>query len=226
MRFSCVVATIIAIALFSTIAYANPGDDPGQTIHNPWAHLFTTTPTTEEPTETIPPDGMYDVSQYRPSSDPSTYTHPNQAGKVFAGWFTDSTCSAAKSDNTGLAYAKFVDEKLLTVKFQQKNDRTALRLLSAIDGVDYSEIGFTFSGTYGEGTLGPITDTVDIVYKNIMAAGQTVKPTVFSSDAKYFSIYTLRKINPEKTLILDVIPYWITLDGTKVEGPSKHYPVS
>ena len=82
MKSRIIIATLIAIALFSTIVYANAGDNPGQIIDNPWGDPVTTTaptteapttteePTTEVPTETIPADSMYEVSPYRPSADP------------------------------------------------------------------------------------------------------------------------------------------------------------
>ena len=225
MRFSYIIATIMAIALFSTIAYADAGDNPGQVIDNPWGDPVTTT-ITETPTETTPADGFYEVSNYKTSTTPSGYTYPAQQGKVFAGWFTDDTCTTAYTEESGMAYAKFVDAGLLTVKFQEKNDKTALRFLSAIDGIDYSEIGFTFSGTYGEYTIPETTKSVNKVFSTLLAAGYTIEPTVFGEGAQYFSTYTIRNLTPGVAITVDVEPYWITLDGTKVTGPSKHYPVS
>lgn len=54
MKSKIILATITIVVLFSTFVYAetettiNPGDNPGQTIVNPWIHLFTTTPTTTQ----------------------------------------------------------------------------------------------------------------------------------------------------------------------------------
>lgn len=235
MKSRIIIATVIAIALFSTIVYANAGDNPGQIIDNPWGDPVTTTapttevpttteePTTEVPTETIPADGMYNVSPYRPSIDPSRFTHPNQPGKVFAGWFTDSSCETVFTGYFGKAYAKFVDEAILTVKFQKKNDKKALRFISSLSDENFETVGFTFTGQYGEKTIGETTKTMNTVYRTIVADGKTTYPTVFSNEASLFTVYTVRNINPEKSLSFDVAPFWVTLDGTKVTGPSAHY---
>jgi len=235
MKIRLVLATLMTVALFSTIVYA-AGDDDGQIIDNPWAHLFTTAPTTQEtttqetttetPTETTPADGYYEVSNYKSSGDPYTYRYPSQTGKVFAGWFIDSTCKTPYTEESGRAYAKFVDENLLTTKFQMGNDGTAFRFLSSIDSLDYESIGFLFNGKYGEYEVPITTKTVETVYRKITAAGESVEPKVFSPEAQFFSIYTVRSLNPSYSLEWNVTPFWVTLDGTKVLGKSKHYPIS
>ncbi len=65
MKYKLVLVAITIMALMSTFVYVgaetettslSPGDNPGNIIDNPWAHLFTTTPTTTpEPTTTEEP---------------------------------------------------------------------------------------------------------------------------------------------------------------------------
>lgn len=235
MRFRLVLATLLTVALFSTIVYA-AGDDDGQVIDNPWAHLFTTTPATTQVTTTVAPtvtttvapvetttsDGYYDVSQYR---NITPYTYPQVEGKVFAGWYTDSSCQTKFNSNTGRAFAKFVDEKVLTIKYQTNSNKSYIRFLSTVDSIDYQGVGFVFSGTYGSAEI-PLTERESTkVYKSIIADNIAVSAQVFSPDSQYFFTYTLRKLNPEINLNVDFTPYWITHDGTKVMGQSKHYPI-
>ncbi len=207
MKIKFLVVTILAIALFSTSVYASPEDNPGQVIDNPWANL----------------DGFYNVENYK-SNTP--YTYPSKSGKIFAGWYTDSTCETPYMENTGRAYAKFVDEKVLTVKFQLKNDGTAIRFLSTVDSLDYSAIGFIYSGTYGESTISVRAKECAKVYKTLVAANTTVYPTVFSEDSQYFYAYAVRGLQAGVDMTWDVVPFWTTPDGTTVKGPSKHYPVN
>ena len=223
MKYKYILTTIIAIALFSTIVYANPGDNPGQIIDNPWAHLYTTTPTTETTTEveTTTSDGFYDVSEYK-STTP--YTYPTMEGKVFAGWYTDSTCETKYYENTGRAYAKFVDDKVLTVKFQRKtDDGTAIRFLSTVDCLDYQSVGFIFYGTYGSATISEKERSTNTVYMSINAAGQTTLPTVFSPESNYFFTWRIGGLNPQTSMTWNAKAFWVTHDGTKVIGPDRDY---
>ena len=107
MRIRLIIALLLSITLFSTVVYA-AGDDDGQIIVSPWATEF-------------------EVSTFKKTDDPTTWTYPSKRGKIFAGWYTDESCEAPYMEMTGRAYAKFVDAKILTVKFQKKNDRTAVR---------------------------------------------------------------------------------------------------
>ena len=224
-KYKYILSTIIAIALFSTIVLADVGDNPGQVIDNPWAHLFTTTPTTEAPTteaptETTYEEGYYDVSPYR-STTP--YTHPTKDGKLFAGWYTDSTCSTPYTKNTGVAYAKFVDESVMTVKYQDKTEdgKRYIRFLSSVDCLEYNNVGFSIVGTYGTAALGPVDRDSTVVYTSVLAGGQKVLPSVFSEESSYIFTYVLKKIDPSKYLEVNMTPFWTTQDGTKVEGISR-----
>lgn len=231
MKIRYILATLLTIALFSTIVYADPGDNPGQVIDNPWAHLYTTTPTTETPTTTEAPtetttsDGFYDVSEYRSGE---TYTHPTQEGKLFAGWYTDSTCQTKFYENTGRAYAKFVDKNVMQLFFQEKTQDGLkyVRYVSSVDCLDYQTVGFVFNGTYGEAVIPVIDRSTTKAYTAITAAGYAVTPKVFSEESNYIFTYILRKIDPDKSLSLHVTPYWVTHDGTRVDGNTRDYPTN
>ena len=168
-----------------------------------------------------PKEGYYDVSDYK-STTP--YTYPTKAGKIFAGWFTDDTCIEPYTGTTGIAYAKFIDEDVLGTKFQTAIDGTAVRFLSSLDSMDYQSVGFKFTGTYGTHTITEKTKSVEKLYTSIKADGQTVLPSVFSDDSTYFFTYTVRGMDPQEDSTWDVTPFYVTLDGTTVEGTSGLYP--
>ena len=169
------------------------------------------------------PEGWYDVATYKSTT---SYTYPLKDGKVFAGWFTDDTCTTPYTSTTGYAYAKFIDENVLSTKFQASNDGTAVRMLSSLDSKDYSQIGFNFTGTYDGDELDNWTKTATKIYKKINADGTEVEPTIFSSESKYFFTYTVRGLTEGKSLTLSVTPFFVTLDGTTVTGKSGTYPQS
>lgn len=117
-----------------------------------------------------------------------------------------------------MAYAKFVSEKILSVKFQWKNDKTALRFLSTLDSTNYQGAGFIINGTYGTGTITNKERAITKLYRSVVAANQKAYPTVFSADSQYFFVYTVRDMDPTLSSSWSITPYWITPDGTKVTG--------
>ena len=167
-------------------------------------------------------EGYYDVSDYK-STTP--YTYPTKAGKIFAGWFTDDTCIEPYTGTTGIAYAKFIDEDVLGTKFQVANDGSAIRFLSSLDSMDYQSVGFKFTGHYGNAVITEKTKSVEKLYKKINADGTEVLPTVFSDDSTYFFTYTVRGMtNAGTNSDWNVTPFYVTKDGTTVEGTSGVYP--
>ncbi len=105
------------------------------------------------------PVGYYDVADYKGEGEP--YTYPTETGKIFAGWYTDDTCSEVYEETTGYAYAKFIDEDVLTVKFQDANDGTCTRFLSSLDSMDYEIVGFAFVGQYKDQNISEKTKTTE-----------------------------------------------------------------
>ncbi|MCR5429736.1 MAG: hypothetical protein K6E58_00685 [Eubacterium sp.] len=172
--------------------------------------------------------GFYNVADYKPEGGAVTY--PTKEDKIFAGWFTDSTCTTPYTATTGYAYAKFIDEKVLTVKFQTANDGSAVRFVSTIDNcLDYQSVGFKFTGTYGDAAITEKTKTVNSVFEKISGDGHEYIPsTAFNNDdSAYFFTYTVRGMTDASTASTwDVTPFFVTPDGTTVEGTANTYPVS
>ena len=168
---------------------------------------------------------MVDVTEYK-----ATGTYPTEAGKVFAGFFEDAAYTTAYTASTGYAFAKFIDEKVLTVQFQTANDGSAVRFVSTIDNcLDYQQVGFKFTGTYGNAAITEKTKTVNSVFEKISGGGQEYIPsTAFDNDdSAYFFTYTVRGMTDAATASTwNVTPFFVTPDGTTVEGTANTYPVS
>ena len=172
----------------------------------------------------------------RPDNDPENIQHnvanyggegedpyPTKEGKLFAGWYTDKTYDTPYLESTGYAYAKFVDEAVLSSRHQWKNDHTALRFVSSIDSIDYDCVGFIFSGTYGDKVIEETDKSVTKVYKSIYAGEQQLSPTTISDESEYFFIYTVRNMDSSIGSSWTVTPYFVTLDGTKVLGETSTF---
>jgi hypothetical protein len=155
-------------------------------------------------------------------------TVPVSGGKIFAGRFTDETCTTAYTKNTGKAYAKFIDAQVLTVKAQISSDTTAssdsttIRFITSVDSLKYQNVGFkiTFNGK-------TIDKQMTRVYSTLNAGGVKVKPTVFSPESKYMEAYALKDIpNSAFGEAFTVTPYFTTEDGTIVEGTTNTFTIA
>jgi hypothetical protein len=174
-------------------------------------------------TDLIDENGMANVDAFKENG-----TVPVSNGKIFAGWFTDETCTTPYTEDTGKAYAKFIDEKILTVKAQissgttANSESTSIRFITSVDSLKYQNVGFkiTFNGK-------TIDKQMTKVYTAINASGVRVKPTVFSEDSKYMEAYTLNNI-PQSAFDKEftVTPYYTTQDGTIVEGETKSFTIA
>ena len=169
-----------------------------------------------------------DISEYRKTEGDYTIPDDISNGYLFAGWFEDESCEKAIDidKRNGAAYAKFVDAELLRVKAQVTagttilSEKTSMRILSAVDSLDYSKVGFELK-------VGNITRTVgnNTVYKSLtvnLGDGNTFAQTpveIFGKAAEYFKACVITGI-PKVDFDTDIIitPYWYTLDGTKVTG--------
>lgn len=168
------------------------------------------------------PDNYMDVTPYK-STTPATA--PTKAGKVFAGWYEDANFTTPYMGTTGYAYAKFIDEKVLDVKFQKKTDNTAVRFVSTIDeSLDYQSAGFDFSGHYGDKVINT-SKTITKVYRTIVADSQTLTPSEAfeNDDSAYFFTYTVRGMDGTTGSDWTVTPFFVTADGTKVSGTTGTY---
>ena len=151
---------------------------------------------------------------------------------IFAGWFTDEACTTVCTESSGSAYAKFVSPQVMNVAFQVTNnttadtEKTALRLVSTVEGLKYQSVGFKVSN-------GTITKKISStkVYSTINSTsdGLTYKstPSVFDSAAVYFTTAKITNI-PKASFDagLTITTYWVTLDGTEVDGITRYVRVS
>lgn len=166
------------------------------------------------------PDNYMDVTDYKAQG-----TYPTETGKIFAGWFEDAEFTTEYTETTGYAYAKFIDDDVLTTKFQIATDDTAVRFISSVDSMDFEEVGFIFTGTYGNAVITEKTKTTEKLYTKITAAGESIEPDVFSPDSHYFFTYTVRGMEDATTnSTWHVTPFYKTLDGTVVTGTPGELP--
>lgn len=162
-------------------------------------------------------------------------------GYLFAGWYTKEGTTYKPVSNPvedANYFAKFVPEKVLGMKAQisktltddnVENDGTtaAIRFVTSIDNSKaYKHVGFNIK----KGSSGTAEDakTTDYVYRTIYAVGATdsngkaedyVPEELFHEASYYFKTWTIGNIKEAAyNTEITVIPYWITLDGTRVEG--------
>ena len=174
-------------------------------------------------TDPIDENGMAKVDAFKEND-----TVPVSDGKIFAGWFTDETCTTAYTEDTGKAYAKFIDENILTVKAQissgttANSEKTSIRFITSVDSLKYQNVGFkiTCNGK-------TIDKQMTKVYTALNAGGKKIKPTVFSEDSNYMEAYTLNNI-PQSAFGKEftVTPYYTTQDGTIVEGATNTFTIA
>lgn len=166
-----------------------------------------------------------------PKMDPTTGDisyESGECGYIFAGWYKNEDGKYEPYRGTfpeSTAYAKFVDANVLTVKtqissntFTDSTETTDMRVLTTVDGVKYSSVGFDIE-------IGGRTWNIDsnTVYSNITGTNgeKLVKfgPELFSEKSKYFMTCRINGIKSENYSVKNKItPYWVTLDGTKVTG--------
>ena len=174
-----------------------------------------------------------DISEYR---NESGNTAPaDKEGYIFAGWYTDETCTKAVDENTtdGSAYAKYIDENVLTVKFQiptttnSASKSTTLRLVSSIDSLDYQNVSFEVSYTDSSSTKKSHTGTTKNAYTaltgyNGMTELSYAPDEQFSKASEYFVALNINNIpNDAFNYAFTVTPKWTTPDGTVVEGATR-----
>ncbi len=160
-----------------------------------------------------------------------------QEGRDYYEPFTEAELEAELPQK---AFAKFVPAKVLSVKAQNEDSLTAetknnisrekptyVRVMSSLDSKNYQKVGFDIwlanRLELKTETDGPLETSK--IYTGIMV-GETTKyaADVFDSESKYLSVWQLGNINVPSNVekIIYVRPYWITTDGTKVEGLAKY----
>ena len=161
---------------------------------------------------------------------------------VYAALTVETAQEKKNAQLTSGVFAKFVPDYVLSVKAQNEegtiaNDDdatkgyTSVRVISSVDSKEYKKVGFRIllnnskELLQGEDGSQPL-ETTRIYDKLQVGSGNTVATReakdTFGAASQYFSVWRLDDIiddNDKK--IINVRPYWITMDGTKVEGLSK-----
>ena len=181
-------------------------------------------------------------------------TAPTRDDYVFGGWYTKGnndtftaiTQTVAEEGNvdTTTTWAKFVPAEVLSVRAQLEAETeenngtnvtegktTYLRLLSAVNGLNYQSIGFDikYNKTYAD-PKADVSNNITKVYETITNAeteeGGIKANAVFGEAATHFSVLRLEKIYSRNfNLVIYVRPHWTTLDGTTVYGQAKYVRV-
>lgn len=166
------------------------------------------------------------------------YTYPTKSGYVFGGWYNDAEgkdpMTEEEANNATTAYVKWVPDYVLSVKAQVNKaalddnitttSKAAIRLLTSVDSRDYKSVGFdVVRGDYPSYTYHLDSKNV---YTRVRVVGETegtytehTPEDVFGSDSHFFEAVTFKNV-PETAVNteLSVTPYWVTPDGTRVNG--------
>lgn len=176
---------------------------------------------------------QYDFSAYW-SETPAQRKAPVKEGYVFGGWYTkngDVFTAVTEGVGAGIseAYAKFVPAYVLSIKAQNAagttagDGNTSIRIVSSVDSLTYQEVGFEIL-LNNKHSIGACAATR--VYSRLQNSEEGV--AIFPADAfgaasAYFSVWRLDNINDANdSKIIYARPYWVTKDGTRVEGLAKY----
>lgn len=172
---------------------------------------------------------------------------PVKENYVFGGWYqrvndtykplneTKATAIANGTDTSTVAYAKFVPAYVLSVKAQNASGtsesmtkNTSVRIITATDSKNYKKVGFEIwlgnvKPMYQDEEKTPLE--TNRVYDGIKIGTSTTKTAaqIFGEPANHVAVWELTDImrdNHDK--IIYVRPYWITMDGTTVQGLAKY----
>ena len=174
-----------------------------------------------------------EIAEYRGE----TKSYPEEPGYVFSGWYEDPEYTTPIETNvtSGKAWAKYVEDDVLSVKAQVKltvdsnqdgkvdsvGDETTLRVITTVDNLDYRRISFYLSketavdsNVYGKEINTATTDeNARMVYQKLYAVGSgkdsepiTYKPTAFTWQSEYFKTFNVTGIT-----------------NTEVEGKGNNY---
>ena len=210
------------VVLLSCVEFGVRADDTSKIVYDPVENVATT---------------------YR--GDTNNYSYPDEKeGFVFAGWYKESESgnsayvpmTETEANSATKAYAKYVPVEVLSVKAQVNEaalkdeitnaNRAAIRLLTTVDSRDYEKVGFSVHRadkdyTYNLESTG-VFRYVRAIGTTDSAYDETFTPeTAFCADSHYFESVTFANMpNDAVDIELTATPYWVTQDGTKVEGKS------
>lgn len=189
-------------------------------------------------------DDSYSISDYWTTE---TKTAPTKPGYVFGGWYTKpsdtyialeeakiTVDAGGKASVSDTVYAKFVPAQVSSVKAQnasetKENDGkdASVRVISAIDSTAYRNVGFTVLISNKNKLLTETGGELESarVYTRLKVEDDLSYEAedIFGAPAEYFNVWRLDGIaDKHDAKIINVTPYWTTLDGTKVEGLCKY----
>ncbi len=176
---------------------------------------------------------LMNLAEYWNETSPKA---PLEDGYVFGGWYQDAfgnvfhTKESAKAayDANETAYAKFVPAEVLSIMSQNEKEadikqKASMRVISSVDSLRYREVGFEI--LVNNKNKVPNTSSVR-VFSGIKNSATSVVETAdqyFGPAAKYFNVWRLDNIAQKyHGKIIYARPYWLTHDGTKVEGLAKY----
>ena len=160
-------------------------------------------------------DGGSTVTQtVEPGDQTGRITYAGQSGKVFAGWFADSACTlpAGFSDVQGdmTVYAKYVDAPQVSVSRSGGKLKTTVTL----DTDRFAQVGFAYDCNGETGT--------------VVAGEKTEKRSLLgwffsqgNTTYQYSGSWSAGNLGFMDSFT--VTPYWVTLDGTRVEGEAESF---
>lgn len=162
---------------------------------------------------------------------------PVKADHVFGGWYKKNgeayePMTANEAEEAEAAYAKFVPAYVLSVKAQNEagvtadTDNTSVRIITSLDSKQYKKVGFDIWLANKKQLFKEDNTALETtrVYKGVMV-GDTPKDAnvLFGTASQYVGVWELTNIAKSNyNKIIYVRPYWITMDGTKVEGLAKY----
>ena len=171
---------------------------------------------------------IYNVENYKPAGK-----HPEKEDHIFAGWYEDHDHKNPHKNHGGNAHAKFVHKDVFRIKAQvsagtnAKSEFTDIRFVTTVDCLNYKKVGFKI--TFGGKT---VTQETSTVYSSIVSNTDGVEVDYtpsgeFHEDSKYFVTMVLKDIpNQHFNDTFTVTPYWITQDGSVVEGVTNELRIS
>lgn len=150
-------------------------------------------------------------------------TYAGKANCRFAGWFLDEeyTKAADFTDVSGdmTVYAKYVIDEYLTAKIQTVTSKkiiTKLRTTTVTDSKQYAEIGFDYSCGEKQSSVAITT------YRTLVSGNRADKFFGGNIPKTAYMLYNdLAVKDLSDGTEITLTPYWITLDGTRVNGTSR-----
>lgn len=171
----------------------------------------------------------------------------DDGGYLFGGWFLDEKREEPVISFDGIeaeyVYAKFVPADVLEVKAQiseylgdgnvtDADGKASLRFLTSVDSRKYFDIGFHISYLYNGSTILGDLPASKIYYKMNTVSDDTAEYDITpggefrSAVSTYFAARNIVNIPQEYyNTAFSVNAYWITMDGTRVEGASKTFSI-